>query len=252
MTDDQKDQIIREIRKTVSRRSEFIPRYRNDPFTDLFLEKLEIPLEFKNHCSTIIGLKTSLGSSFFENVTRILTQGRKVSFTKSKNNLLEITERQHNAIQSIMTFYDKDTRPNLKREDEQIFQKEDISKRIPCRELSFDVLFRTEASICALEIKNTHPNKEGLREHKEKILCAKAGLFWRFPDKPIKFKLCFPFDPTGSSPTDTNKQRFLDQLICGNKYFDPKEILIGSEFWAAISGEADMMNQILNLIDGCK
>ncbi|MFA7663151.1 MAG: TdeIII family type II restriction endonuclease, partial [Patescibacteria group bacterium] len=116
-------------------------------------------------------------------------------------------------------------------------------------DFSADVYIEDDQSVTAIELKSVKPNSGEMRGEKQKILEGKAALYRMFPDKKINFFVGFPFDPTSNTPTDFDKKRFLGSIINMTKFFDPKETLIAKELWDYLSGDANTMDQLIEIIN---
>jgi len=99
-----------------------------------------------------------------------------------------------------------------------------------------------------IELKSVRPNSGEVRGEKQKILYAKAAFKLMNPNKEIKYYLGFPFDPTGKSALDYDKERFFNYLVEFKKFFSIDEVLLSSELWDHLSGEKDTMEQIFEII----
>ncbi len=256
-----KEQIAHEVIKTLYSRFEKFPENaddnRNAPFHEAFLNAFSDKLEnhvtnipyFISLSSWLHGLNTTLGQSFFENVANILSSGYKKSFTNKYNSLLKIHNRQKERIHEIITnLKNANATPNLIDEDNQLFDNE-LSPNSDANNFTVDVFFEDEDSIVAVELKSVRPNAGEMRGEKQKILEAKAALFFEFPNKNIKYYIGFPFDPTSNTELEFNKTRFLNYLIDGNKYFAHDEVLLSSELWDFLSDDTNTMRQILDVIN---
>ena len=226
---------------------------RNAPFHEAFLNAFKNKIEkyvdnvsfFISLSSWLHGLNTTLGQSFFENVAHILSDGEKRTFKNCK-----ITNKQSNTVLEIITDLKNGKRkPNLKEENEHIFQFDENDKLVDVSEFTADVFIIENDYIEAVEIKSVRPNAGEMRGEKLKILSAKACLKRKFPDKEIRYFIGFPFDPLSETPTGNNKQRFIRHLIEFEKYFDPEEVLLAGEFWDRLSGEENTMEKLLEIIN---
>jgi len=260
LSNEKRELISLEVIKTLYSRFENFPENsfgnRNAPFheaflnafTDKFEDKVsDIPF-FITLSSWLHGLNTTLGQSFFESVAQILSDGQKTEFTNTANNLLKITKEQKEAIADIITdLKNKNQTPNLERENSLIFI--DTGEEIDANNFTADVYFEDDDRIVAVELKSVKPNAGEMRGEKQKILEAKSALFRKFPNKKILFFIGFPFDPTSKIPTGSDKERFLNSIIDGKKYYEYPEILLADELWNYLSSDENTMQQILDIIN---
>ena len=261
LSNEKKELISLEVIKTLDSRFANFPEdssgNRNAPFHEAFLnaftDKFEgkvsdIPF-FISLSSWLHGLNTTLGQSFFENVAHILSGGQKRGFTKKANSLLKITNEQKEAIADIITdLKNGNEAPDLNRENDLIFV--DTGEEIDANSFTVDVYCEDEDSIVAVELKTVKPNAGEMRLEKQKILEAKSALFRKFPSKNnILFFIGFPFDPTSETPTGYDKERFLDSIVDGKKYYDNSEILLADELWNYLSADTNTMQQIIDIIN---
>ncbi|PWB53309.1 MAG: TdeIII family type II restriction endonuclease [Candidatus Methanoperedenaceae archaeon] len=259
--DAKKERIAIEVIKTLFSRFENFPEdasnNRNAPFHEAFLrafsDKLgnrvsDIPF-FISLSSWLHGLNTTLGQSFFESVAHILSDGYKKNFTVRGNSLLKVTQIQKRAISNIITELKNNTEsPDLNRECNLIFNVSTLPD-LEANSFTVDVYLESSTKIIAIELKSVRPNSGEMGGEKQKILQAKAALYNEFPGKEINFYIGFPFDPTSNNPTGHDKVRFLDYLVDGSKYFALDEVLLANELWDFLSGDANTMEQILEIIN---
>ncbi|MFW5990316.1 MAG: TdeIII family type II restriction endonuclease [Campylobacterales bacterium] len=257
-----KQKIAIEVIKTLVSRFDNFPedslKNRNAPFHEAFLRAFENKLDGKvsdtpfliTLSSWLHGLNTTLGQQFFEKVAHILSGGDKKEFTSGRLGNLDITRKQSENASAIITSLSHQGNPSLESEN-QILLQMDKSGLEKAMNLSADVFFEDDDSVTAIELKSVKPNSGEMKGEKHKILEGKARLFHRYPNKKIEFFVGFPFDPTApsSSPTSYDKNRFLDSIINMTKYFDADEVLLSSELWNKLSGEARTMEQILEIIN---
>jgi hypothetical protein len=261
LVDQRKEQISIEVIKTLYSRFESFPEdslgNRNAPFHEAFLNAFSDKLEgnvtnmpmFISLSSWLHGLNTTLGQSFFENTAHILSDGYKKSYTASNNNLLRISRLQKEHIADIITDLKNGTQdPNRSREDDLIFEVND-GQSLDANSFTVDVYVESADRIDAIELKSVKPNAGEMRGEKQKILEAKAALHNNFPNKAVRYYMGFPFDPTSAIPTAFDKQRFLESVIDGLKYFAPDEILLADELWDLLSGDRNTMSQLLDIIN---
>lgn len=219
-------------------------------FADKFAGKVsDIPF-FISLSSWLQGLNTTLGQTFFENVSHILSDGEKREYTSKKLGNLPIDRKQKENINNIITdLSTARTIPNLTNENKKLFIN-DITESISAIDFSADVFIDDGTQITAIELKSVRPNSGEMRGEKQKILEGKAALYKNFSGKMIRFLIGFPFDPTNeNSATGHNKARFLGSIINMNKYFASDEVLLASELWDFLSGESSTMEQILQIIN---
>jgi hypothetical protein len=261
MNQSKKEKIATEVIKTLITRFETFPidssNNRNAPFHEAFLnafsDKLkdkvsDIPF-FISLSSWLHGLNTTLGQSFFESVSHILSGGEKKEFTSKRETLLKVSQEQKNAIANIITdLKNGDSLPNLNRENKLIFLTA-TNPNLDANSFTVDVFVEEETKIIAIELKTVKPNAGEMRGEKQKILEAKAALFNKFRSKEIEYYMGFPFDPTSNRPTGSDKCRFLRYIIDGDKYFASDEVLLASELWDFLSGDKNTMENILNIIN---
>lgn len=260
-----KEKISIEVIKTLITRFESFPEdsssNRNAPFHEAFLnafsDKLSdnvtnIPL-FISLASWLQGLNTTLGQSFFENVSRILCDGEKREYTSKGLGNLKITQAQRDNISSIVANLSNSSAvPDPNSENRLIFQNP-AAQTIKAMDFSADIFIENIDSVIAIELKSVKPNSGEMRGEKQKILEGKAALYNLFPNKNIKFYIGFPFDPTVNTAenavTSHDKQRFFDSIINMEKFFDYCETLLASELWNLLSGENNTMEEILQIIN---
>lgn len=261
MIPSKKEKIAIEVIKTLITRFETFPidasNNRNAPFHEAFLnafaDKLEgkvpdIPF-FISLSSWLHGLNTTLGQSFFENVSHILSGGEKKEFTSNRGTLLKVSQEQINAIANIVTDLKNGVfDPDLNRENELIFLTS-TNTNLDANSFTADVFIEEEYKIIAIELKTVKPNAGEMRGEKQKILEAKAALFNRFLSKEIEYYIGFPFDPTSDTSTGSDKCRFLRSIIDGDKYFASDEVLLASKLWDFLSGDKNTMEYILDIIN---
>jgi len=230
-------------------------RNRNAPFHKAFLNAFSDKLEdfvtnipyFISLSSWLHGLNTTLGQTFFESVSHILSDGSKREYTSKRSGNLLISQYQKQLISEIITdLSNGNEKPNLEKENRFLFNNKGVADTDSLG-FSADVFIEEEDEIIAIELKAVHPNSGEVRGEKQKILEGKAALSRLFPDKEIKFFIGFPFDPT--SDTEYNKKRFMSSIINMDKFFDAEEVLLSSELWDYLSGEKNTMEQILSIIN---
>ena len=260
-----KEKIAIEVIKVLISRFDSFPEdasnIRNAPFHDAFLNAFADKLDgkvldtpfFISLASWLHGLNTTLGQTFFENVSQILSDGEKREYTSKKLGNLPITKTHREKISEIAADLSTSTEmPDLERENELLLQNYD-NENIKAMDFSADVFFEDEDQVIAIEIKSVKPNSGEMKGEKQKILEGKAALQKKFPNKKIDFYIGFPFDPTvdpaKEKVTGYNKERFLRAIINMNKFFDPGETLVASELWDFLSGQEDTMEQILEIIN---
>jgi hypothetical protein len=265
LTNEQKEKISIEVIKTLVTRFESFPEdasnNRNAPFHEAFLNAFVDKLAgkvsdtpfFISLSSWLQGLNTTLGQTFFENVSHCLCNGEKREYTSKKKGNLQITQSQQDAITNIVITLSNSTDvPNLVKENEILLQ-DDNTALVTAMDFSADVFYETEVSVVAVELKSVKPNSGEMRGEKQKILSGKSALFHLFPNKQIKFYMGFPFDPTVNpeqeSVTSYDKVRFLSSIINMNKYFAHDETLVASELWDFLSGQENTMEEILEIIN---
>ena len=265
LNDQVKEKISIEVIKTLVTRFESFPEdasnNRNAPFHEAFLNAFSNKLQdkvsdtsfFISLSSWLQGLNTTLGQTFFENVSHHLCNGEKREYTSKKLGNIQITETQKQNINSIITGLSNATQtPNLNRENGLLFQNY-TTRLVNALDFSADVFIEDENSITAIELKSVKPNSGEMRGEKQKILEGKAALYSKFSGKQINFYIGFPFDPTvdpaKESVTSYEKTRFLGSIINMTKYFAPDETLIASELWDFLSGQTNTMEEILQIIN---
>ena len=251
--------------KILYRRFEEFPsdlsRNRNAPFHKAFLQAFYDKMDryqINNYeliglSSWLHGLNTTLGQVFFEKVAHILSGGEKREFTSARSGALYITEEQQKAIMDIMTdLSNRNKKPDLERELQAI-PKAGKNDLIETQGFSADVFWIDQNGIEAIELKTVKPNSGEMKSEKQKILIGRTALQNKYPDKDVHFHIGFPFDPTVDedieSPCSYNKPRFLNSIICGNDFFDPKEVLLASELWDYLSGQKGTMEFLINIIN---
>ena len=261
MTNQTKEKIAHEVIKTLISRFESFPddttTNRNAPFHEAFLNAFKDKLEEKvrdipfiiSLSSWMHGLNTTLGQQFFENVAHIVSNGTKKEWTNKKEGNLEITQKQKDTINEIITKLSTDEKePNLEEENKLIFQ-DDNTEKVKAINFSADIFYEDETSVTAIELKSVKPNSGEMRGEKQKILEGKAALYHKFKPKKINFFIAFPFDPTATQDIEYDKDRFLNSIINMKKSFCNDEVLLSAEFWNYISDNNNTMQEILNIIN---
>lgn len=261
MTNQTKEKIAHEVIKTLISRFESFPddttTNRNAPFHEAFLNAFKDKLEEKvsdipfmiSLSSWMHGLNTTLGQQFFENVAHIVSNGTKKEWTNKKEGNLEITKKQKDTINTIITKLSTDEeKPNLEKENRLIFQN-DSTEKVKAINFSADIFYEDETSVTAIELKSVKPNSGEMRGEKQKILEGKAALYHKFKPKEVNFFIAFPFDPTATKDIEYDKDRFLNSIINMKKSFCNNEVLLSAEFWDYISDDNNTMQEILNIIN---
>ncbi|MFH1192062.1 MAG: TdeIII family type II restriction endonuclease [bacterium] len=261
MTNLKKQLIALSVIKVLLKRFETFPidasNNRNAPFHEAFLKAFKDRLEnkvsdvpfFISLSSWLHGLNTTLGQTFFERVSHILSDGEKREYTSKKLGNLKIYQLQKDKINEIMTDLSNSEKiPNLEQETNEIFtiNRGNLTNAL---DFSADVFIEDNNSVTAIEIKSVKPNSGEMKGEKQKILEGKTALKKLFPKKKIYFYMGFPFDPTNDTKTGHNKTRFLKSIINMIKFFDPSETLIAGELWDKLSGENKTMEKILEIIN---
>lgn len=253
---DKVERISYEVIKTLYSRFESFPENalnnRNAPFHEAFLNA------FKDHFNTKVsdipffislsswlhGLNTTLGQSFFERTSHILSEGIKKEFKG-----LKISAFQQEQISDIIiNLKNKIATPSIEKENKLLFTKTGREDKDTAN-FTVDCFFEDELKIIAIELKTVKPNSGTFKNEKEKILCAKAALKNIFPNKEILFYLGFPFDPLSKTSTGYDKNLFMNYSVDFKKFFDSSEILLASELWNFLSGESNTMEELLNIIN---
>lgn len=230
---------------------------RNAPFHEAFLDAfsnkfegkvIDIPF-FISMSSWLHGLNTTLGQTFFEKTAHILSDGEKREFTSKKLGNLNMTSIQKSNVNEIITNLSiSKSGPDMKAEND-ILYKVDKSKFVSALDFSADVFIEDDKEVTAIELKSVKPNSGEMRGEKQKILEGKCALYHKYPNKKVNFLLGFPFDPTSDSSTRHDKERFMNSIINLKKYFEDKEILIGSELWDYLSDTKNTMGSLLKIIN---
>ena len=113
-----------------------------------------------------------------------------------------------------------------------------------------DCFYETDNEAVAIELKSVRPNSGEMRGEKQKILQAKAVLRELYPNKAIRYFFGFPFDPTSSTDSGYDKQRFIKYLVEAEKFLDQSEFLIADELWSFLSGEQNgVMDELIHIIN---
>lgn len=258
LTVDKKNRISEVIKGILLKRIDNFPELdsyiRNAPFHREILNFFEAqfgPLKVEIHhlvaiASWLHGLNTSLGSGF-ENISHILNGGYKRKFSSAYR--LRVKSGQASQVEQIIRDLKSGSyKPDLRRENQLIFNYEDKDSEVEALEFTVDNYIETDSEIVAIELKSVRPNSGEGRGEKQKILYGKAALKLLNPEKHIKFFIGFPFDPTADTPTGYDKNIFFDYLIEFKKFFDSEEVLLGEELWDFLSGSSDTMAEILEVI----
>ena len=255
---DQKNRISEVVKDILLRRIENFPEIgaeiRNAPFHTAFLECFNNRLGSLNIetpylvaiASWLHGLNTSLGTGF-ENISHILSGGYKRKFTDPYR--LKVKKGQAENVENIIRDLKAGTHlPDTERENELVFKFDEVESEINSLPFTVDTYVERGNEIIAIELKSVRPNSGEGRGEKQKILYGKAALKLQNPNKKVNFFIGFPFDPTSSTPTGYDKNRFFDYLIEFKKFFAQNEVLIASEFWDFLSGGNNTMEEILDVI----
>jgi len=258
VSSDQQSRIVEVIKEILIRRIESFPldasRIRNAPFHDAFLTcfqrqlrpyKIELP-QLIVIASWLHGFNTSLGTGF-ESLAHILSGGYKRKFSQAF--ALPVKVKQAAEVEAILRDLKAGIiKPNVDDENERIYTINPTDREVNSLEFTVDNYIETTDRIVAVEIKSVRPNSGEGRGEKQKILYAKAALKLLYPNKDLAYFVGFPFDPTSPDATGYDKQRFFNYLIEFKKFFDPEEVLLGSEFWDFLSGTKNTMEDILETI----
>lgn len=263
MDDKIKQNIALETIKVLKSRMDSFPdtanMIRNAPFHKAFLRAFKSRLSSLHTdvdniisiSSWLHGFNTTLGQSFFENVANSLCDGEKRKFSGEE---FKIYENQEIAIAEIMTnLKNGDTPPNVLKEDA-ILKENAHGKLITGTNFTVDCFFEDKNKIVAIELKSVRPNSGETRGEKQKILKAKAALrhyYGKIPgcqDKKVYYYFGFPFDPTADTDTGYCEESFMNNMVEFSKFCAPNEILLADKLWSFLSGEANTMAQILNII----
>lgn len=257
LSKEKRDRISEVIKDILLSRIESFPQLnhqnRNAPFHDLVLSGFEKQLEpikvstpyLVAIASWMHGLNTSLGSGF-ESLAQILSGGFKRKFTKGFT--LKVKRSQSSNIAGIIVELKSGIKPDIKRENEIIFNFNKSGPEVNALEFTVDNYLETPELIEGIELKSVRPNSGEGRGEKEKILYAKAAFKKDNPNKEIKYYVGFPFDPTSTTPTDFDKERFFNYLVEFKKFFHQDEVLIASELWDHLSGQKNTMEEIFEVI----
>lgn len=256
LSEEKKENISYEVIRTLYSKFRDFPedaaKNRNAPFHKAFLEAFKDKLEgkvsdipiFISLSSWSHGLNTSLGQSFFEKVSHILSDGTKKEFRS-----LRISQAQQTTISDIITdLKNGNELPNLKRENELIYKNNKPTNK-SVSNFTIDCYFEEDDKIVAIELKTVKPNSGIFKNEKEKILSAKAGLKNDLKEKEIHYYLGFPFDPLSEDPCGFDKEKYMNYSIDCTKYFEQGEVLLASELWDFLSGDIKTMEQIIEIIN---
>ncbi len=177
MNDYKKQLIAFEIIKVLKMRFDSFPNKstiaRNAPFHKAFLAAFEEklysantnPNALINLSSWMHGLNTTLGQSFFESVSHIVSDGAKKAFKGNK-----IYAEQSKIIYEIMADLKNSTyKPSLNREETLIYQGAH-GDMIDAPDFTADCFYETEDKVVAIELKSVRPNSGEMRGEKQKIL----------------------------------------------------------------------------------
>ncbi|MCK9211008.1 MAG: TdeIII family type II restriction endonuclease [Ignavibacteriaceae bacterium] len=251
-----KERIALEVIKTLKSRFDNFPEdalnNRNAPFHEAFLEAFKVKIEkhvtdipiFISLASWMHGLNTTLGQTFFENISHVLCNGEKREF----KGLLINQEQQKTITEIITSLKNKNKIPNLYEENKVLHQaKGELNQSI--QNFTADIYFEEDDNIVAIELKTVKPNSGIFKSEKEKILYAKAALKNRYPEKEIYYYLGFPFDPLNETSCGFNKERFFSYGIDFKKFYDHNEVLLADELWDFLSQEKNTMQTILEIIN---
>ena len=256
LTPEKIEEISYQVIKTLYKRFETFPAdpsgIRNAPFHMAFLRAFQDKLEehvtdipvFISLSSWFNGLNTTLGQSFFENVSHILCDGMKREFKT-----LKISQTQQTTVTDIVTDLKNNTHvPNLARENGLIYQNNTPQDK-EVSNFTADCYFEDNEKIVAIELKTVKPNSGVFKNEKDKMLSAKAGLKNANAAKEIFFYLAFPFDPLSLTPTGSDKTGFMNYSVDFTKFFAANEVLLADELWNFLSGDTNTMQQIIDIIN---
>lgn len=256
LTPEKVEAISYQVIKTLYKRFETFPAdpsgIRNAPFHMAFLRAFQDKLEehvtdipvFISLSSWFHGLNTTLGQSFFENVSHILCDGMKREFKT-----LKISQTQQTTVTDIVTDLKNNTHvPNLVRENVLIYQNNNPQDK-EVSNFTADCYFEDNEKIVAIELKTVKPNSGVFKNEKDKMLSAKAGLKNANAAKEIFFYLAFPFDPLSLTPTGSDKTAFMNYSVDFTKFFAANEVLLADELWNFLSGDTNTMQQIIDIIN---
>ena len=216
ISQDKKDRISEIIKNILIKRIDNFPELdhqnRNAPFHDLILsafkdqlKKINVPTPYLIAVSSWLhGLSTSLGTGF-ENLSHILSGGYKREFTN--HFVLKVTNNQARNIELIIRELKGGKKPNLKQENEIIFQHKSLENKINSLGFVVDNYLEKNNFIEGIELKSVRPNSGEVRGEKQKILEGKIALRTIFPKKKTQFFIGFPFDPTSNTPVGFDKKR---------------------------------------------
>jgi len=251
------DRISEVIKNILIARTEKFPdlnhQNRNAPFHDMILNAFEkqlkpihVPTPYLVAISSWMhGLSTSLGNGF-EELAHILSGGYKRKFTKVFT--LKVKRSQASNIEKIVRELKAGVVPNIKRENNLIFNFSRSEPQENSLEFTVDNYIEDENLIEGIELKSVRPNSGEGRGEKQKILYAKAAFKKQSPNKEVKYYIGFPFDPTSTTATGYDKERFFNYLIEFKKFFSPDEVLLSSELWDHLSGQKNTMDEIFEVI----
>lgn len=234
---------------------------RNAPFHEAFLQafsnkldsyQIDVP-DIISLSSWMHGLNTTLGQTFFEKIAHTLSGGEKKGFTSGGNGTLFLTASQKSTIENVMIrLGNASVRPDYKAECSSI-PPAGNDAREPTTGFIADVYFEDDTSITAIELKSVKPNAGEMKGEKRKILAGRTALLNLNPQKEVRFYIGFPFDPTVDtaidSPCNSDKSRFLNNIVDGNKYFDQCEVLLANELWDLLSNSENTMQTIIDIIN---
>lgn len=257
LTNAKKERIAQTVIKVLYSRFESFPNEdgtnRNAPFHEAFLQAFTNKLSgrVKNIPDMITlsswmhGLNTTLGQSFFESVAHILSDGQKKDFRNER-----IYTNQLMAIADIIIDLKNGTqKPSMSREDAIIIDAANGEKQ-NASQFTADCYYETDTTVVAIELKSVRPNSGEMRGEKEKILKGRAVLREKFPHKNVQYIFGFPFDPTYSTNTGYDKQKFLKYLVEAEKFLALDDFLIADELWSFLASEqSGTMQEILEIIN---
>ena len=252
-----KQEIAKVIIKLLKSRFDTFPEDtsapRNAPFHKAFLQAFSEKFDAAgtnvdamiSMSSWMHGLNTTLGQMFFESVAHILCNGDKRGFG---GNEFKIYSEQERVIAEMMTELKNGVRSPSVAQEDSIIADAAVGTLVTGTNFTADCYFEDATSIVAIELKSVRPNSGETRGEKQKILKAKAALRIMYPDKNVRYYFGFPFDPTASTDTEYDKERFMNNMIEFPKFCDANEILIADELWSYLSGEPNTMQELLDLI----
>ena len=233
--------------------SQFINSYiYSSPFHKTFLnmanskvhDNLDEISQYAKIVAWINGITDESMKSFYTQLMEILSDGIRRDFhslfiSRKQQDIIfkTIIQLNHGINNSVYPF-----------EEDEPFLHDGIYN-IPIRFLSIDCCIEDNNEIKLFDIVSSNPVSINYEEKKEKLLCLKAGLGNKYPEKNISFHLGFPYASFFSGAKDNDKKNFIKNVPVCSKYFNSTELLYSDEFWDYLAEDKSTTLQISMIIE---